>query len=229
MSARPEDDTSKQMRRALYEIGALWQRVRKKVDRAGDTVTGDLDAQDSMFRPKRTVSGTDYRAEFYVGTNGDLVILLRANGSLVGQQFRQRASQGDTEVQGDMVVTGSFDVSGSKNAQVNPEDPDNPNRRYRFSATESDRPGVLEHEVELDTGTTYSLPAHWPRIATNLRCYLQPLGEGHVWPEVDAANWTVTPRGQPGTVLALIRADRADVGVANWIHEVEVSEDREAA
>lgn len=77
------------------------------VNVTGDTMSGDLDAQDSMFRPKRTVSGTDYRAEYYVDTNGDLVILLRADGILVGQQFRQRASQGDTEVTGDLLVDGA--------------------------------------------------------------------------------------------------------------------------
>lgn len=204
------------------------------VNESGDTVSGDLDAQDSMFRPKRTVSGTDYRAEYYVGTNGDLVILLRANGSLVGQQFRQRASQGDTEVTGDLLVDGAFDATGAKNALVDPEDPDNPNLRYRFACVEADEPGLLFHRltVAIPAGgseTTVGLPGHWARIARDGDAMVTPLDDTRDQaPAAAAVDLTVpevTVRGKPGDYRVWVMAARADAGVDGWTHEVEVTPD----
>lgn len=121
-----------------------------------------------------------------------------------------------------VVVPGDFTVNGSKNAEL--IDPDDPTKGYRYAAVESDRPGVLEHEATVKVDQTYIMPAHWKRIATNLRAFLQPADSqaGAAWTEVDRENWTITPRGQAGSYWMLARADRADAGVANWQHEIEV-------
>lgn len=225
MSGSPEGDASPQMRRVLYEIGALWQRVRKKVDRSGDTMSGGLTST-AHIRLDDSDGDSGEKIEFNAFAAGPR-IRARDGSDNVLDDITWRTSNNRWEIGEGLLVSGDFDVSGTKNAQI--FDPDDATRGWHFAAVEADRSGVLEHEAEVDVGTTYALPPHWPRIAKNLRAYIQPLGEGHVWPEIDRENWTITPRGQPSRCLLLARADRADVAVGKWTHEVEVSGDEGAA
>lgn len=172
------------------------------------------------------------RIEFYapdhsVGGTGGFLDIVVYNGS--GTKTVDVEYEGNNArvhvADGDVLIDQDLDVTGSKNARI--PDPDDPAAGYRFAAVESDRPGVLEHEAEVQQGETYQMPAHWPRIADRLRVVsLQPYDSqaGNAWPEIDHTAWTVTVRGQPGAYWMVARADRADPGVDGWQHQIALEE-----
>lgn len=206
------------------------------VNATGDTMIGSLNVDNGQrVRPRNTVSGVLYEAEYYVGTNGDLVMLLRKGGAILGPQFRQRASQGDTQVTGDFVVT------GAKNAEI--PDPDDPTVGYRFAAMEADEPGLLFKRIPVEITTadkvskTVDLPPQWAKIAEKPDAMVTPVGgEGttqhdtRAWPraEVDIAVPNVTIYAPPGRYSIWVLACRKDASVQNWQHVVPIEQEETA-
>lgn len=207
MSAGPEDDASKQMRRALYEVGALWQRVRNlKRDKAdtghdhdgryvnedGDTMSGDLDAANlrSLFSvaiANHGVSGQDLLfARRGTGSSRWVDLRVLNDDGTIGHLLRMRSGDDpgspnlDTFT-GSVEVGGDFDVSGAKNARI--VDPDDATKGYRFAAVEADEPGLLIHRrtVTIPEGNggeaTVDLPPHWSRIARDGDAMVTPLND----------------------------------------------------
>lgn len=150
---------------------------------------------------------------------------------------------------GNVVIGRDLTVVGAKNAEI--PNPDDPTRALRFAATESNTPGVMEvycgvHTVGTERSLTLrqedfaGLPdevrlADYVSIGRNPRVYVQAAGPRedsqphapYAWAEWDAADPRIEVRAPAGDYHIELRFIRADTGVANWKHEVEVPQDDE--
>lgn len=223
------------------------------VSESGDTVTGTLKINDRLYLVDD--GGDDNRIEHRHGTSNDMPILrfmAFLSGTLdselrivtrtdqAGFQFRNR----------DVRIFNALDVDGPKNARIT--HPDDPTRAFRFAATESNTPGVMEvycgvHTVPVDRQLTLrpadfaGLPdevklADYIPIGRNPRVRLDSAGPRedsapnapYAWAEWETADPRIEIRAPAGDYHVELRFVRADVGVADWQHEVEVAPDDDA-